>query len=189
MEKRIGFGRRLGAYVIDMVFIMGIGFIFANLFTEFFENFVDWSAITDEKYEQTQQLFGNFTDLMFIIGVAGSIASFLYNILEGFMGYTVGKLMLGIQIGNQDGTPSAQGKLMTRFAIKNISTIFALIGMATLITVFNSIGTGLSFVIIIGCFFALGEKKLALHDLIAKTAVYRKSELADGSAQKETPFS
>lgn len=188
MEKRIGFGRRLGAILIDVVFISGIGFILASLFHTSFENMVDWSKFSDEQLSQMEAIYGNFTDTMLTIGVGASLAGFVYNLSEGFLGYTLGKLMLGIQVGNQDGTPANINTLMIRFALKNINTIVGLFGMVTLISAFSSIASGLGVVVIIGCFFALGEKKLALHDMIAKTAVYRKNELADGSAAKDATF-
>lgn len=182
METRIGFGRRLGAYVIDIVFVFGIAFILGSLFGEFFERFIDWSEITDEQIAQTEMVFKGFANFIFTLGATATIAAFVYNLLEGFTGYTLGKLMLGIQIANQDGTKAEQGKLMLRFAIKNISTIVGLIGIAIMVSMVNNIGSVLGFIIFIGCFFAIGEKKLALHDMLAKTAVYRKKELEDGSA-------
>ena len=184
MENRIGFGRRFGAYVIDIIFIMGIGFILSSLYSDFFERFVDFSKMTEEQLEQMESIYGNFSDIMLTLSVTITLASFVYNLVEGFLGYTVGKLMLGIQIGNQDGTPAESGTLMTRFAIKNISTIVGLIGLAVMMSMLNTVGSVLGFVILIGCFFALGEKKLALHDMIAKTAVFRKTELTDGTAAK-----
>ncbi len=188
MEKRIGFGRRFGAYAIDIVFVIGISFILWSIMGEFLERFIDWSKITDEEIEQSQQIFGNLSDFLLTMSASVAIAAFLYNIIEGFTGYTLGKLMLGIQIGNQNGTKASANTLMVRFALKNISTLFGLIGMVTLISAINTTGSALGIVIFIGCFFALGEKKLALHDLIAKTAIYRKSELEDGTAQEESPF-
>lgn len=188
MEKRIGFGRRLGAYLIDFLFVAGIGFILTNFFSGYFENFVDWSKITDEQVAQAEAIYGNFADIMLTIGVGILIASFLYNIVEAFTGYTIGKLMLGIQIGNQDGTPAQLNTLMVRFAIKNISTIVGLFGTVTLVSIISNIGSGLGIIIFIGCFFVLGEKKMALHDLIAKTAVYNKKEIEDGSAAEEATF-
>jgi uncharacterized RDD family membrane protein YckC len=104
--------------------------------------------------------------------------------MEGFLGYTLGKLILNIQIGNQDGTPTNQSKLMARFALKNISTLIGLISLAVMVSAIETIGSVLGFIVLIGCFFAIGDKKLALHDIIAKTAVFRKSELEDGSASK-----
>lgn len=184
MENRIGFGRRLGAYFIDFLFVLGIAFILSSLFGDFLEKFVDFSKITDEQLEQMQSIYGNFTDLMLTISVSSIVAGFIYNLVEGFTGYTLGKLMLGIQIGNQDGTPAEQNTLMVRFALKNISFIIGLIGAAAMISTINTVGTVLGIIVFIGCFFALGDKKLALHDMIAKTAVFRKSELADGTAAK-----
>ncbi len=192
MENRIGFGRRLGAYIIDIIFIFGIGFILSSLYSDFFEQFVDFSKMTEAQLEQMDSMYGNFSDIMLTISISIILASFVYNLVEGFLGYTVGKLMLGIQIGNQDGTPAEMGILMTRFAIKNISTVVGLVGLAVMVSVVSTISTVLGIVIIIGCFFALGEKKLALHDMIAKTAVFRKNELADGTAAKpmfDTPVS
>lgn len=182
MERRIGFGRRLGAFLIDFVFIMGGAFILSSLTGEFLERFVDFSKITEEQLTQMESIYGNFSTIMLTIGVSATLISFLYNLVEGFLGFTAGKLLLGIKIGTQEGKQAETGTLMTRFAIKNISAIVGLLGLATLISVISTIGSVAGFIIIIGCFFALGEKKLALHDMIAKTAVYKKAELADGTA-------
>ena len=190
MENRIGFGRRFGAYAIDLFFIMGIGFILSSLSSDFFENFVDFSKMSEAQLDQMDSMYGNFSDIMLTLSVSATLASFVYNLVEGFLGYTVGKLMLGIQIGNQDGTPAESGTLMLRFAIKNISTLVGLIGLVIMVSMVSTIGSVLGFVIVIGCFFVLGEKKLAFQDMLAKTAVFRKTELADGTAAKpmfETP--
>lgn len=183
MEKRIGFGRRLGAYLIDIVFIVGLGYILISLTGDLLEQFVDFSKMNDEQINALSSQPIMWT-LSVLLPIAIVFVSFIYNLLEGFTGFTLGKLMLGIQIGNQDGTPTEISKLMARYALKNISSIVGLIGLAAMISIINTIGSALGFVVTIGCFFALGEKKLALHDMLAKTAVYRKSELADGSAAK-----
>lgn len=177
MDTRIGFGRRLGAYLIDVLIIMGLAFILSNLFASFLDNFVDYSKISDQQLAQMQSVYGNFTDIMLTISVSIIFISFIYNLLEGITGYTLGKLLLKIQIGNQDGTKASQGKLMTRFAIKNISSIIGLIGLATMISSVSTVGQILGFIILIGCFFVLGESKLALHDVIARTAVYPQNVL------------
>lgn len=174
MENRIGFGRRLGAYVIDILFITGLAFIISSLFSDALWNFV---MVSDEEYDQVSKLYGNFTDTMLTISVSASIIGFLYNLLEGFTGYTVGKLMLGIQIGNQGATKATMNTLMTRFAIKNIGTIISLVGIAVSVKMIGTVGSIFGFIILVGCFFVLGENKLAFHDMIAKTAVYRKDEI------------
>lgn len=188
METRIGFGRRLGAFVIDVVISSGLAFIVVSIWGSLFENFVDWSKFSDEVIGQMSTIYGGFTETIIYMGVAGTLVSFLYFIIEGFTGYTIGKLMLGIQVGTQEGKPADQSKLMVRFAIKNISTIVGLISTATMISVIGTIGSVLGFIVLIGCFFVLGESKLAFHDMLAKTAVYRKVELEDGTAAQENPM-
>ncbi len=178
MENRIGFGRRLGAYLLDFVFIAGLAFILSNLMNDFFQNFVD---VSEEEYEQVSKMYGNFTDIMLTMTVSASMVSFLYNLIEGFTGYTLGKFILGIQVGNQDGTIASQNQLMIRFGIKNIGTIIGLIGIAISIKWIGTVGSFLGFVIVIGCFFVLSENKLAFQDMLAKTAVFRKNELKPGN--------
>jgi uncharacterized RDD family membrane protein YckC len=174
MENRIGFGRRLGAFLLDLVFIIGLSFILASLMNEFLQNFVN---VSEEEYDQVSKLYGNFTDTMLAITVAVSIVSFLYNLVEGFTGFTAGKLLLGIQVGNVDGKKANLNQLMTRFAIKNIGTIIGLIGIALTIKWIGSIGNVFGFIILIGCFFVLSENKLAFQDMLAKTAVFKKSDI------------
>lgn len=181
MENRIGFGRRLGAFVIDFLIIFGLAYIVAVISGTFFERFVDFSKFTDAQLE----VFDGKPNLwMFsvVVPITAVLMSFIYNLIEGFTGYTLAKYLLGIQIGNQDGTQASQGKLMGRFAIKNISSIIGLIAIALMATTLNTIGSVLGFVILIGCFFALGESKLALHDMIAKTAVFWRKDLEGESA-------
>ena len=40
-----------------------------------------------------------------------------------------------------------------------------------------TVGQVWGLVIFIGCFFVLGAKRQAIHDLIAKTAVFKKSDI------------
>ncbi len=181
MENRIGFGRRLGAYVIDLLIVIGLAYIVASISGTFFEKFVDFSKFTDEQafFDANPTLWLLFV----IIPIPAVLMSFIYNLIEGFTGNTPAKYLLGIKIGNQDGTKASQGKLMGRFAIKNISSIIGLIAIALMASTLNIIGSVLGFVIFIGCFFVLGESKLALHDMIAKTAVYWRKDLEGESSE------
>lgn len=176
MNTRIGFGRRLGAYLLDFAIIGGLSYILVSLTGDYLENFVDFSKYTEE---QINALSASSTMWTFsvLFPIAAVFVGFIYNLIEGFTGYTIGKLILKIQIGNQDGTKTETGKLMSRFALKNISNIIGLIGIATFVTAISTVGSILGLIVVIGCFFALGENKLALHDMIAKTAVYRMDEL------------
>ena len=114
-----------------------------------------------------------------ILGVfVGMLLTTLFNILlEAFTGQSIGKMMLGIKNANDDGSRANRVTLFTRAAIKYISTtmfiLFLLTGELTLF----SIGQFAGFVIFIGFFFVLGENKQGFHDMIAKTAVFNKSDL------------
>ncbi|MGL6022588.1 MAG: hypothetical protein ACRC0A_05740, partial [Chitinophagaceae bacterium] len=55
-----------------------------------------------------------------------------------------------------------------RWVIKNVG------GFVSLITFLSWIGYLYNFLIFIGCFFVLGERRQAFHDMWAKTAVFRK---------------
>ena len=178
--ERIGFGRRLGAYLLDLV-VAGIGggvigmFAGAGLTALFFA-----TENMDEAMEGAEEVGGAFVALMG--GMLGTLAGMMLiilaiMILEAFTGQTVGKMLLGIKNGDEDGAQASMGKLITRAAVKYIYTILAVIAGITGVAMIGTIGSLLGFAIFIGFFFILGEKKQGFHDMIAKTAVYNKSDL------------
>lgn len=177
MKERIGFGRRLGAFAIDVVFISIISLIIISLIPNILESLIDWSKIANEHISMIENMYGKFANYFLFIAPASVISSIIYNLLEGFTGYTVGKLILGIAVGNNDGTKATTSKLFLRFALKNMNSIVSLLAMITFINILSSLSNLLALAIIVGCFFVLGENKLAFHDMIAKTAVYKKNEI------------
>jgi len=78
MENRIGFGRRLGAYVIDFVIILCLAFILSNLLSEFLWNFVN---VSDEEYDQVSKIYGNFTDTMLTISISATLLGIYWKAL------------------------------------------------------------------------------------------------------------
>ena len=178
--ERIGFGRRLGAYLLDIVVaLIGGGvigmFAGAGLTALFF------ASEMNEGMEEAEALGGGVVALLggFLGTIAGMMLIFLFiMLLEAFTGQTVGKMILGIKNGDEDGAAAGSGKLITRAAIKYIGTILALVAGLTGVIMIGTIGQLLGFAVFIGFFFILGEKKQGFHDMIAKTAVYNKSDLA-----------
>ena len=67
-------------------------------------------------------------------------------------------------------------QLLLRFACKHIHFILGALAIFTFSTL-ATLGTLAGVVMTLGCFLALGEKKQALHDMLAKTAVYPKTAL------------
>jgi uncharacterized RDD family membrane protein YckC len=178
--ERIGFGRRLGAYLIDIIAALigggAIGmFAGASLAALFF------ASEMNEGMEEAEALGGGVVALLggMLGTIAGAMLIILFiMLLEAFTGQTIGKMMLGIKNGDEDGAQAGSGKLITRAAVKYISTITALLAGLTGVLMIGTIGSFLGFAVFIGFFFILGEKKQGFHDMIAKTAVFNKSDIA-----------
>jgi uncharacterized RDD family membrane protein YckC len=168
-EYRIGFGKRLLAFIIDYLIV---SIIFAII------------LITTNQIEDIVSSAKNmFSDMKGYIEAVKSIMpvyilfSLVYYSLEGFIGATVGKLLLGIRIANDDRTHAGLSKMLSRFAFKNISTIFSLLTLITALSLFENIGFYLGIIIFVGYFFVLSAKKQAFHDSLAKTAVFYSDEI------------
>jgi uncharacterized RDD family membrane protein YckC len=163
--KRVGFGKRLGSSLLDFTIsllpgiILGIyaGAAMATFLLDFFY---------DEAQLETIQAGFSGEIAATIIGLVASLAgiaftSIFFYVLEGFTGQTPGKMILGITVANMNVEKATIDKLLLRAFIKIIGSFVGIIG----------------FIIFIGCFLVLGEKKQALHDIICKTAVYKKSDI------------
>jgi uncharacterized RDD family membrane protein YckC len=173
---RVGFGRRLGAYLIDWVFVFLLILIAAVL-----------TGIADELIEimptetntadimQTMQTLTDFSTHRFMPLYISVV--FVYFSLEIFFSQSLGKMLLGIIIGTDDKKFASFSHLILRFCIKHCSYIFSLFFLITTISAFSTVGSIVSWIVIIGCFFALRESKQALYDQISHTAVYYKDEL------------
>jgi uncharacterized RDD family membrane protein YckC len=105
------------------------------------------------------------------------VVYFIYNSMDVFFAGTPGKHILGIMIASEDMLYASYSKLLSRFLMKNLDLIFQLIFIITWMQVFSTISSIFGFVIVFAFLFTLSEKKQALYDSIAKTAVYYKKEL------------
>jgi len=183
MKNRVGFGPRLGAFLLDIVITSAFAFILVKLLPGFFEGLVNWDAMSDQEYEGMQMMFKGNTDFFLAYTTSVGLIGLLYNLTDGFLGRTPGKMILGLMIADKEGEKASIEKLMARFALKNIGSIFAVLALAITISAVEILGQVLGIVALIGFFFALGEGKLALHDMIAKTAVYKKTELEESTEE------
>ena len=163
--ERVGFGKRLGSSLLDFIIsllpgiVLGIyaGAAIAALLLEFFY---------DEAQLETIQAGFSGEIAASIIALVASLAgiaftSIFFYVLEGFTGQTPGKMILGITVANMNGEKASIDKLLLRAFIKITGSFVGIIGL----------------IIFVGCFLVLGEKKQALHDIICKTAVYKKSDI------------
>lgn len=163
--ERVGFGKRLGSSLLDFIIsllpgiVLGIyaGATIAAFLLDFFY---------DEAQLETIQAGFSGEIAASIIGLVASLAgiaftSIFFYVLEGFTGQTPGKMILGITVANMNGEKATIDKLLLRAFIKITGSFVGIIGL----------------IIFVGCFLVLGEKKQALHDIICKTAVYKKSDI------------
>jgi uncharacterized RDD family membrane protein YckC len=173
-NERIGFGTRLGSYVIDAVLAGVFGAIIGAVAgTAIAGIFFSNSGLSGDEAAAASALGG-------VIGgaigtVAGSMLAYIiFLVMEGITGQTPGKMILKIQVKNEDGSKASTGTLMIRAALKNVYYVMALLAGVTGLAFLLLIGQLGALAIFVGCFFVLGEKKQSFHDMAAKTAVYKK---------------
>ncbi len=97
----------------------------------------------------------------------------LYFTMEIFLAATPGKLALHLKIMNESNKVASKQALLIRYLIKFSGVVFWFIFILTHIQIFWFLGTIALFVILVGCFMVFTVSKQALHDKIAKTAVYQ----------------
>lgn len=173
---RIGFGRRLGGYIIDNVFLILVFLIsavitgVADRIMDFFGN--DLSVFTNPEKMDEVILFTNKTLTPLMLAV-----TFIYYSLEVIFAQSLGKILLGMQIGSIDKKFATYPQLLFRLVLKLGSSVFTLLFLISSVGIFETFGSIWSFAIFVGCFFVLNVKKQSLHDIISGTAVYFKDEL------------
>lgn len=153
-ENRVGWQKRLVAKIIDAIFFILISiFITTSLITKYF-------------------LDGEDSSMTFVLAL--NLTMLLYNITEGLLGATPGKMYKKIKIVREDGQETRTNDLMKRWAINNAHGIATLIWLITGVSFLNSISSILSLVLFVGIFFIFGKKKQGLHGRWTKTIVVNK---------------
>ncbi len=168
-ELRVGFGRRLGAFLIDYL-IFSLIFVILLFITGRIDDLMTVSANGKMDIEELMKISESITPLILIIFL-------IYYSLEAFIGATLGKLTLGIKIASSDMKSANLSKLLIRFAVKNISTLLSIIAIVTSVQFFGTLGSVGGFVIFIGYFFVLSQKKQGFHDMVAGTAVFYNDDI------------
>ncbi|OGU17813.1 MAG: hypothetical protein A2X61_06045 [Ignavibacteria bacterium GWB2_35_12] len=174
---RIGFGRRLAAYLIDWAFVnllFVIAFFATGLYDEFKGYFYDMSDLMAFFQDQDKML--EFTNSILPITF---ILTFMYYSLEVVLAATPGKIILGIQIANQDRTNASMLTLFMRFLLKHSNSILSLLAFVAAVKAFDFVGSIFGLAFVVGCFFVLASKRQGFHDMLAKTAVFRKIEVLE----------
>ncbi len=155
--KRVGFFPRLLAAILDMIILMILVYIV---------NMLTGSQLSTDP----SQMFGGDGPA---IPLSGIVIALLYTSLEIWMAATPGKMILKLKIKNVKGKNGTSSVLFIRWIFKQSAQILSLLFVLTHIQPIWYLQSLLGIVIFVGCFFTLGKNKQALHDMLAKTAVYK----------------
>jgi uncharacterized RDD family membrane protein YckC len=188
MESRVGFGPRLGAWALDLVIFLIVGGLCAGSVARLFPEAL--ARQVAEAASKAAQAPENVRSVMagiqrFTLGL--TMLGPIYGLIEAFTGTSPGKMILGLRIAQADAAPAPIGQLFGRYAIKGsgqlLGVAFVLTGMKALQGVSLVAAVG----IFVGCFFTLGVARQAVHDMLLKTAVFRRSDLAARAAGDVPP--
>jgi uncharacterized RDD family membrane protein YckC len=105
------------------------------------------------------------------------IVSAAYSLIELIWGTSPGKLTLGLRIAQSNGQRATRIDLAKRWSVKFIGDILKFMSFIAAIPIIGTIGGFLSFVVFFGYFAALADARMALHDRIAQTAVFRTRDI------------
>lgn len=176
---RVGFPKRLGAGLLDWIYLWIITFILDSL--------IGYSADTTQfttdilegfkNPEQMERIMMSFLELNQLSIFIGIIIPGIYYLLEVFTGASLGKLTFGIQIADADRKQSQYGQLWLRYFIKHIAIFIQIVWILTFVNELMILMVMCMTVIYVGFFLTLGRKKQAVHDMLAKTAVYHKRDV------------
>ena len=176
---RVGFGRRLGAALIDLIIVIAIMLLvffltgFFNAYIEFVENVKAVGNNQQEIVNMWEDFFSSNAYNFYFLYLFGLV----YYSLEILVGASLGKMITNIQIAGTDRKKASTSALFSRYLIKNSSSLIGILWLATQVIALNQIGSLVGFIILVGFFFTLSRKRQAFHDMIPKTAVYHKNDI------------
>jgi uncharacterized RDD family membrane protein YckC len=170
METRIGFGPRLLAALIDAVAISAAGLLAGSGLAR-----AIGLPLAGTLGDGGSELAALAAVVWTLAGLA--VCVFLYSLIEAFTGASPGKMLLGLKVGLEDGRRAAPAVYALRWAVKFSGSLLGLLGAVPGFYLLGLLAPAAGLVVFAGCFFVLGDKRQALHDLAARTAVFRKADL------------
>lgn len=181
---RVGFGMRFLAWLVDWFLVMIVAGLAAFVIvqndisvasanpeaTHQIESVYRWMGISAEEAAEFAHLAMSFTYALTLI-------AFGYSLISAFFGASPGKMIFGLTVAHADGRRGSMSLWFRRWAVRDASVYLQMAALLPTLSFLDTIGSIIGFVIFVGCFMALGQARLALHDRIAQTAVFRRSDL------------
>jgi len=183
-KERIGFGPRLGASILDLIINLGAVIVLSSILLSYGFDFLlqkglDALRSDEENLEMMQKAMGDNFDFLLIVIAISATFSIIYSLIEGFFGASPGKMILGMKVAHADASRGDINLYMKRWIVKNAGSVLATVNIIFASSIFEFIASTIALVMTFGCFAVLGNNKQALHDIIANTAVFKKSDLSD----------
>ena len=184
-ENRVDFWTRLGAYLIDVLFIIIAGVIiglaigdllapvlFGGQMSNMEEQFSQMAQINPAINDMPFDMFAMMNKMM-SIAAGTTIAGIILLILEGALGQSIGKMLLKIRNTDIYGNKAEPKALWIRSLCKYGSSVLGIIGGMTGLMIVSTLGSIWGLVIFVGYFLVFMDNRQAIHDMIAKTIVSR----------------
>jgi len=186
MDKRVGFGPRLGAVLIDMIIVGVVGLVVGLVVGGAIGGILGGGAggaLGGALGGATGDTAAGGAALGAALGaVIGAMAAlggvvFFYGLIEAFTGASPGKMVLKLKVGHEDGRRASVSTYAARWAVKYAGTLLGMVALLPGLHLLGTLASLAGIVIFLGCFLVLGDKRQALHDVAARTAVFRRSDL------------
>lgn len=181
---RVGFGMRLLAWILDEIFI----FIVAGAATllifkagihipiphddsaSTLQSLYRWLGVSADDAAWYAKIVATYTFILLII-------SFAYSLISAFFGASPAKMLLGLTIANADGKRGSMKLWFRRWAVRDANVYLQALALLPTLAFLDFVGAAIGIIVTIGCFMALGDSRMALHDRIAQSAVFRRSDV------------
>ncbi len=174
-DYRVGFGRRFAAAIIDSIFV-AILISILGFATGVFSTNMNFSDFIDPNF--ATNFMKDYLPITLLV-------SFVYYSTEILLSGSPGKHVLGIIIAEENMHYANYYQLTTRFLIKHLDLVFSLIYYFTWSSIFSTLSSYVSFLVMIFFFFVIRQNKQSIYDKITKTAVFFKKEV-DINIEKES---
>ncbi|MBL7974087.1 MAG: RDD family protein [Candidatus Kapabacteria bacterium] len=182
-EKRVGFGKRLGASVLNFVIMALISVVIGLALNSMIEPYVQ--ELIAKQLEDVPnaadipEFATTFMRLSISFGLVGGCIGILMSLLEVFTGASVGKMILGIVVAHENGKRGTVSLWALRWLLKHLDSLISFAGLILAIKALSNTSTGILVIYVVGCFMVLGARRQGFHDMIAKTAVFEKEDITD----------
>ena len=179
--QRVGAGPRLAAAVLD--YVMSTLAVMACAWQGW-----GWFQLVESMpgLDGVRELYAPVEAMLVEAGLAEGLMSLLaasaligvgYPMVEGVSGASPGKWIMGIQIARPDGSRGDVGLYLRRFLVKHVRPVFATVGAVSGISALGLLAGPAGLVVTVGTLLLLAPHRQALHDKLAGTAVFLRSDV------------